>query len=399
MKITGLVRTFNNVRARLQAGLAPEEIEPFKKHVLTLIRQVEDICRQHGATPQQLPGPSRMAYQFLRDLDLNNLPARAADAPVATSNRLKVKNVVSLGDHFAGRLWKDHAALRAQPALRDKLRADIGGHVESLDRLCARHGQTAAALETPTRQVYCWLRYLSEGDNLALHLEALERAALVVAANPSRMPVHLHLVNMTLYWNRRDYSNGHLLKVNEAFVHADTAVWQAIVRNALIRRDPGNDALIHEYEASDEFGETLLEIEAYAAAPVPPTRGHAHDLTESFARVNAAWFGGLMPQPALVWNRTLTARKFAHYQSSRDTVMISISLDDREVPAYVLDFVMYHELLHKKHGTARINGRRVSHSAAFRADERRYTRYDEAEAFLHALARRRLGLPPVAGNG
>lgn len=67
-------------------------------------------------------------------------------------------------------------------------------------------------------------------------------------------------------------------------------------------------------------------------------------------RVNAVYFRAHMPKPNLVWNRILTRRKFGHYQPSRDTMMLSVSMDDSKVPAFVVDFIMYQELLHKKHG-------------------------------------------------
>jgi hypothetical protein len=72
--------------------------------------------------------------------------------------------------------------------------------------------------------------------------------------------------------------------------------------------------------------------------------------------------------------------------------MISITLDDPEVPAFALDFVMYHELLHKKHGSMTVNGRRLSHSQAFRAEERRYAQYHEAERLIQELAARQRGV-------
>ena len=82
----------------------------------------------------------------------------------------------------------------------------------------------------------------------------------------------------------------------------------------------------------------------------------------------------------------MTASKFGHYQPSRDTVMLSVSLDDAKIPAYVVDFVMYHELLHKKHSAMIVNGRRLSHSPAFREDERRFAEYIQAESQLKELA-------------
>ena len=103
-------------------------------------------------------------------------------------------------------------------------------------------------------------------------------------------------------------------------------------------------------------------------------------------RVNAAYFGVALARPRLVWNRALTGRKFGHYRRSTDTVMLSVSLDAADVPAWVVDFVMYHELLHKKHGIALVNGRRFEHTAAFRAEERRFAECDQADRFLKDLA-------------
>ena len=133
-------------------------------------------------------------------------------------------------------------------------------------------------------------------------------------------------------------------------------------------------------------------MKSFAGAATASARGRAHDLDESFARVNTSHFGSQMSKPALIWNRTLTARKFGHYQPSRDTLMISVSLDDPRVPAYVVDFVMYHELLHKKHGVMMLNGRRLAHSPGFRADERQFAEYLDAERQLKELALRQRGV-------
>src|SRR6266511_1300909 len=74
MRVDGLVRFFNHVRSQLQAGLTPDEVEPFKQQVKKIVGDVEAICRRHGAEIERLPAPSRRAYVFLRDLDLYNPP-------------------------------------------------------------------------------------------------------------------------------------------------------------------------------------------------------------------------------------------------------------------------------------------------------------------------------------
>jgi hypothetical protein len=44
-------------------------------------------------------------------------------------------------------------------------------------------------------------------------------------------------------------------------------------------------------------------------------------------------------------------------------------------------------LLHKKHGVALVNGRRVAHGPAFRAEERQFSGYAQAQQLLAVLGR------------
>jgi predicted metal-dependent hydrolase len=122
--------------------------------------------------------------------------------------------------------------------------------------------------------------------------------------------------------------------------------------------------------------------------PQPPasTRGQHHHLCESFLRVNHAFFHNQLNTPQLRWSHRPTSRILGHYLSSHDQVMISTSLDHPNVPRFVFDFVMFHELLHKKHGASYQNGRRIVHSSDFLAEERTYPRYNEAESFLQSWA-------------
>jgi hypothetical protein len=54
----------------------------------------------------------------------------------------------------------------------------------------------------------------------------------------------------------------------------------------------------------------------------------------------------------------------------------------------VAEFVMYHELLHKRHGETWVNGRLWVHTSAFRRDEQQFKEYNLAQACLHKLSTR-----------
>ncbi|GIU68857.1 MAG: hypothetical protein KatS3mg002_0093 [Candidatus Woesearchaeota archaeon] len=76
---------------------------------------------------------------------------------------------------------------------------------------------------------------------------------------------------------------------------------------------------------------------------------HEPELEESFERINEKFFNGLMDKPNLVFAGE-SFRKLGSYEYTSDTVYISrifknLPLEEKNI----LDYVMYHELLHKKH--------------------------------------------------
>ncbi len=117
--------------------------------------------------------------------------------------------------------------------------------------------------------------------------------------------------------------------------------------------------------------------------------GRAYDLERVFARLNRRYFGNGLPKPSLSWSARRTKRILGHHDAVHDAIVISRSLDLESVPVYVLEYVMYHEMLHVKHKPRVINGRRIFHTPAFRTEEKRFAYYDEAIAWLERSARRR----------
>ncbi len=107
-------------------------------------------------------------------------------------------------------------------------------------------------------------------------------------------------------------------------------------------------------------------------------------LLESFTRVNEQFFGGGMEKPNLQWGRNST-RRLAHYNFHNDTVTMSTTFKD--APLHVVDYLMYHELLHKHHQFSHKNGRNSFHSPQFKRDEALYPNQKEVEKEIHMIAR------------
>lgn len=116
-------------------------------------------------------------------------------------------------------------------------------------------------------------------------------------------------------------------------------------------------------------------------------QGEHYNLDQVFDEVNLRYFHGLMARPALGWSLRLSRQTLGHYDPSHHTIILSRILDSPAVPRLAVDFVMYHEMLHIRfpaehhHST----GRRAVHTAAFKAEEKRFDRYAEAKAILKAL--------------
>lgn len=116
--------------------------------------------------------------------------------------------------------------------------------------------------------------------------------------------------------------------------------------------------------------------------------GTAYDLTEQFQRLNRLYFHGALPLPRLSWSRSHTRRIFGHHDPVHNAIVVSKSLDDSRVPLFVIEYILYHEMLHLKTGTKRQNGRVIYHSAEFRREERRFAKFDEANAWLKEFVSR-----------
>jgi hypothetical protein len=117
--------------------------------------------------------------------------------------------------------------------------------------------------------------------------------------------------------------------------------------------------------------------------------GRVYNLDRIFARLNRRYFSNELSKPTLSWSARRTKRILGHHDYVHDAIIISRSLDSPAVPEFMVEYVLYHEMLHMKHRPRVINGRRVYHTAAFRADEHRFAYYEQAIAELEKATRRR----------
>jgi hypothetical protein len=111
---------------------------------------------------------------------------------------------------------------------------------------------------------------------------------------------------------------------------------------------------------------------------------HTHPvLAESFKRVNDLFFNGMMQQPNLKTGNGVN--RLGTYEYATDTITISqILLENQELT----DYVMYHEMLHKKHQYKAKPGRHLHHSTQFKRDEERFPNAKRLEMELNNLVKK-----------
>ena len=108
-------------------------------------------------------------------------------------------------------------------------------------------------------------------------------------------------------------------------------------------------------------------------------------LEESFNRVNEAYFNGMIDKPNMQWGNASTS-KLGSYEYGSDTITISTIF--RSVKQELLDYVMYHEALHKKFKFQNKNGRNLHHSNEFKKMEEKFENRDLIEKEISRIARK-----------
>jgi len=212
---------------------------------------------------------------------------------------------------------------------------------------------------------------------------------------PNRPPVWLERrlssglqqpVQLTITDNRRTmisarpHRDGMLVRLHRMFLHAGDEVVDALerylggrcTRRAAGRIDAFIAANIHQIRAGQR--------------PLPKLRprGIAHDLREIADDLNASCFGG-EADVHVTWgrwsHRTRRRRRSIRlglYVPEDRLVRVHPVLDQSWVPAYVVRFVVFHEMLHHVVPPPKRNGRHAYHCERFRARERAHPDYHSA---------------------
>ncbi len=260
---------------------------------------------------------------------------------------------------------------------------------KKIEDVIVRKQITPDRLTAISRAARGWLAFFSHEANIERYLNTarLARTAFEEHLKNRRRwpkPIHASLRPIRSLYRLQAEQHYTTLVLPVAMICFDYVDFNALAGYA--GGESAGRKHVHLKMMSEPFQRIQAELEILGGK-ANKENGHFHDLADSFNRVNRCYFNNAMIQPHLAWSGRLSRRQFGSYSLVDDRIVVSSVLDHPEVPQYVVDFIMYHEMLHKHHGIQWNNNRMHVHTPAFKRDERRFDLFKQAETFINRLAR------------
>jgi hypothetical protein len=182
-----------------------------------------------------------------------------------------------------------------------------------------------------------------------------------------------------------------LVRLSDLLEGAPDVVLRAIAHILLAKMyrrpiDRGQAARYRKYVASHEIvRKAQLVRQMRGRKLLLSPLGRFYDLDAIFEKLNSQFFHGLMARPRMSWSQTKTRRILGHYDPAHNAIIISRIFDHPSMPPFVLEYIVYHEMLHLKHPVKLRGSRRCVHSPEFQAEEKLFPGVAQANAFLKRL--------------
>jgi hypothetical protein len=177
-------------------------------------------------------------------------------------------------------------------------------------------------------------------------------------------------------------------RISDYCRHAPEAVLESIIvilACKATRRKPGRKYL-RTYEAFRKYRPVL---EAIRERRVKRGRkyfavcsGKVHSLQRIYQELNSRYFNDQIEIRRIGWGIRRSRNRLGHYDPVHHTITLSPVLDSREVPEFVVQYIVYHEMLHAVFEDGASSGVRKYHPPEYRRAEKAYPDYARAKRFL-----------------
>jgi hypothetical protein len=272
----------------------------------------------------------------------------------------------------------------------NELKGEIFHLKNEIEHLCAKHQGTAADLGTPSYRQYLWLRFLSTSNHLAVHLQGFKEFIQVITdekinevGNLANFQLKIDFSGY-LYQRKTSHQVTRLL-INEGFIHAPVSVKSQLIQAAFARRKTKSISKLKAYTNSEGF---LRITELIAGDPIANNlicKGKNVDLSLLFHSLNKRYFNESLKPPRLMWSSARAKRRLGYFHPEIQTIAINQKLDGASIPRLLIEYILYHEMLHQYFGIEHRDGRRYAHTPTFHRAEKRFKGYQEAENLIKLL--------------
>jgi len=209
-------------------------------------------------------------------------------------------------------------------------------------------------------------------------------------------PPHFHVEffpysSLTLTIRRRE--DAAFVRFSDLLRRAPAEVLEgaaALLLARVYRRKPPRPSVqpYLQYARSERTRGRINRMRSNRVRRVPTVaQGRHYDLLGMFDQLNEKYFGGELQRPHIGWSTRNWRRQFGSFDPGPHQIVLNRRMDQPAIPQFVVEYVLFHEMLHVKHPTRRSGCTLLSHSPEFRAEEKRFTQFAEARKFLDRLAR------------
>jgi hypothetical protein len=299
---------------------------------------------------------------------------------------LKLKNILKQQTHINQQLFQ---AASTSNTIPPAITTQLHQTTQQIETICTKHQLTPTALAKPSRNAYTWMKFLTNPHNLQLHFDTLSRSIALsqeIIKTQGKGQIFIEFTHGSNLYKFRTLNNFTTLNISESFIHSSDQVLTAVLQTALHQKNTTASEIIRKFSLSEECSDVLLELDLIAQIATETAQGNIYNLDHLFSTIKHQYFAGTMSKPRLMWSSILSHRKLAHYERTRDRIVISKILDHERIPQYLVEFILYHELLHKHHGIQWLNGKCMVHTPEFKRSERKFSQFQAAEDFLKQLA-------------
>lgn len=179
---------------------------------------------------------------------------------------------------------------------------------------------------------------------------------------------------------------GYEVRLHHMFLEADESVLKSLAQYISGRDPKGVTKSLRAFIKLNQTKIRSIPRPEERRKPNIMPRGRRYHLQGVFERLNREYFECRLDcQISWGYRRRRPGRRtirLGSYCRKHRLIRINPILDNAFVPAYVIEHIVYHEMLHHCLGVQKKNGRRILHGEIFKERERKFAYRSKARVWL-----------------